>query len=406
MAGVPDDVAAGVVRGMGAFIRAVPAAELPPKLKRFKRFDRPQALAAQKDALLAVLDSDELTRARIGEWMAAGKLPLTKREKEILRLVATRPDGWEHSLAALSDADPGGTSAPPRPAKDYAGLLAKEKERTAKVKDELRRERDAIADALTVEKARSAELDKELDAARKEVAAVRSEAAEVERLAASALRDAERTERKSRSAIERASEKEKALKDELRSLRRELRRAQETQAKAKAGETEARPTRARSRAAAPARRTGQRPRLRVPKGRLETDPETLDEWLAAPDVHLLVDGYNVTKAEGGFGGVDLALQRRRLIEGVGKLARKKKARATIVFDGSDVPPGTSRRPRGPAGVEYSSPGEIADDHLIALLEGLDARPVVVATNDRELQHRAAALGATVATSNQLLALIR
>jgi predicted RNA-binding protein with PIN domain len=57
-------------------------------------------------------------------------------------------------------------------------------------------------------------------------------------------------------------------------------------------------------------------------------------------------------------------------------------------------------------IEYSRPDEIADDHLIAKLEELPASPVIVATNDRELQQRSAALGATIATSDQLLALIR
>jgi rRNA-processing protein FCF1 len=57
-------------------------------------------------------------------------------------------------------------------------------------------------------------------------------------------------------------------------------------------------------------------------------------------------------------------------------------------------------------VEYST-GEIADDHLIARLEGLPVdNPVVFVTNDRELQRRAAALGATIATPSQLLALAR
>jgi predicted RNA-binding protein with PIN domain len=144
----------------------------------------------------------------------------------------------------------------------------------------------------------------------------------------------------------------------------------------------------------------------VPKGRYEDAPETLEAWLEAPGVHLLVDGYNVTKAEGGFGDIELVQQRQRLVHEVTRLIRRKGARATVIFDGSNVPPGTSRRSRGPVYVEYSRPTEIADDHLIAKLGDLPPDPVVVATNDRELQGRAAALGATVATSNQLLGLIR
>jgi predicted RNA-binding protein with PIN domain len=143
----------------------------------------------------------------------------------------------------------------------------------------------------------------------------------------------------------------------------------------------------------------------VPPGRLPEDPETLDEWLV-PGVWLLVDGYNVTKAEGGFGNLSLASQRDRLVDEVRRLATRKRLRATVVFDGSKVPPGTRRLERGPVAVEYSSPDEVADDHLVAMLEAAPADPAVLVTNDRDLQERAGALGATIATSQQLLALIR
>ena len=77
----------------------------------------------------------------------------------------------------------------------------------------------------------------------------------------------------------------------------------------------------------------------------------------------------------------------------------------IVFDGSEVAPGAARRMRGGVVVEYSKPSESADDHIVALLEATEGAAILT-TNDRDLQDRAAALGATIATSNQLLALIR
>jgi predicted RNA-binding protein with PIN domain len=143
----------------------------------------------------------------------------------------------------------------------------------------------------------------------------------------------------------------------------------------------------------------------VPKGRFEDAPETLGEWLR-PGVTLIVDGYNVTKAERGFGELELEVQRDRLIEETEKLARRKKVQGTIVFDGSEVPPGTSRRRKGTVRVEFSAPDEIADDHIVALIEAMPPDPVVVVTNDRELQERARSLGATIARSDQLLALIK
>jgi predicted RNA-binding protein with PIN domain len=135
------------------------------------------------------------------------------------------------------------------------------------------------------------------------------------------------------------------------------------------------------------------------------DPQTLAEWLAAPDVRLVVDGYNVTKAEGGYGDLPLERQRERLIDEVRSLVARGGVPTVIVFDGSEVMPGAARRMRGGVVVEYSKPSESADDHIIALLEATEG-PTIVTTNDRDLQDRAAALGATIATSDQLLALIR
>ncbi|HEY7875734.1 MAG TPA: NYN domain-containing protein [Actinomycetota bacterium] len=406
MASLPPDVAATVVRAVGAYIRATSAAELPPKLKRFKSFDRPRSLAPHKDALLDVLDDDVLTRARISEWMSDGRPPLSKDERGILALAVDRPDGWAGSLAAYATKkERPRTATKKRPADDAA--VAREKERTARAKEETRRVREEARDEVRAARARAADLEKQLATARTEAQELRARVAEAEKKVTTTERAAERIERKARAAAEKAVAKEKAAREELRaarreleSVRRELRHARERLERAS---KPTRPAPKSGRTTAP-RPRAERRRLHAPKGRLETDPQTLDEWLSIDGVQLLVDGYNVTKAEGGFGGADLETQRRRLIEGVGTLARKKGIRATIVFDGSDVAPGTSRGPRAPVKVEYSR-SETADDHLVARLESLSGA-VVVTTNDKELQHRAAALGATIATSNQLLALIR
>lgn len=142
------------------------------------------------------------------------------------------------------------------------------------------------------------------------------------------------------------------------------------------------------------------------KGLTGEDPRTLEGWLKAKNLHVLVDGYNVTKSKGGFGDLELPKQRQRLVQELNSVARKRGVKVTIVFDGSHVPPGSARLAKGPAVVEYSRPDEIADDHLVALLEKLPAYPVLVVTDDRELRDRAARRGATIAGSKQLLALIR
>src|SRR6266545_3507226 len=63
------------------------------------------------------------------------------------------------------------------------------------------------------------------------------------------------------------------------------------------------------------------------------DPARLDQLLALPKAHLIVDGYNVTKT--GFPEISLEQQRSRLISGLGGLAAQTRAEITAVFDGAE-----------------------------------------------------------------------
>ena len=53
-----------------------------------------------------------------------------------------------------------------------------------------------------------------------------------------------------------------------------------------------------------------------------------------PQVHLIIDGYNVTKT--GYGDLPLSDQRSRLVSGVGVLHAQTKAEVTVVFDGAEL----------------------------------------------------------------------
>ena len=57
------------------------------------------------------------------------------------------------------------------------------------------------------------------------------------------------------------------------------------------------------------------------------DPARLDQLLALPRAHLVVDGYNVTKR--GFGEMSLEQQRKRLITGLGGIAAQTGAEVTV-----------------------------------------------------------------------------
>ncbi|HEX2239577.1 MAG TPA: hypothetical protein VHJ82_00320 [Actinomycetota bacterium] len=98
---LPDDVAATLARGVGAYVRTTSLADLPTALKRFKRFaSTEKGLVPHRRALLSALE-DEPTRALIGEWLGE-KPPLPKRDVELLRLAVSRPEGWADELRGTS----------------------------------------------------------------------------------------------------------------------------------------------------------------------------------------------------------------------------------------------------------------------------------------------------------------
>ena len=393
---LPAASAGAIARALGAYLRAKPAAELPARLRRYQHF-RSKALSAHRDELLAALDDDGL-RARVVEWLDT-KPTLPKEEAALLRLAAERTDGWIEQLSGQAPKKPTRTKSAP----DQKALLERERERAKKAREETKRVRDQaqrserdlkseiarVKADLVAEKARGRALDKELSAVTSDAKQLRAQM--------------ERERRKSRAEIAKVKQSGDGDKRELKGVRRELQQKERQLAKLEERIAQLSvPKKPSARKQTP---KGLRRRLPVPKGRLEDAPETLEAWLETPHVHLLIDGYNATMAEGGFGNLDLAAQRDRLIAEVGKLARKRGIEASIVFDGSDVVAG-ARRGRKPVTVHYSAPDEIADDRLIALLEKMPKDPVVVVTSDRELQNRSKRLGATVATSRQFLSLLR
>lgn len=410
---LPKDVGTSLVRGVGAFIRAVPPQELPPALRRFQGF-RPQTLLKHQDTLIGALDDADL-RATILDWLNEMKPSLPKDDLEALQIAARRDDGWELELAARS------TPAEPRPQADpsqrvasaidrAASAIEKEKEKARRAREDLKRakedarkERDAQASQITG-------LKKELAEAATRNHEARGANDALVRAAATAKADADRSVRKAARALEKAEEDAAKARGELKDARRALTAALKAgdRLAARVEALEARLERLATvpaHAGEPKRKGKGRTPLPVPKGRLPSDPQTLDEWLSAPGVRLLIDGYNVTMAKGGFGDLRLETQRERLVTELTTLVAMKQVPTTVVFDGKDVGRHPARGKKGPVRVQYSK-DEIADDHLVAVVQRSPGTPVVVVTSDRELRGRVEELGANVATSPQLLALIR
>lgn len=135
-------------------------------------------------------------------------------------------------------------------------------------------------------------------------------------------------------------------------------------------------------------------------GRVE-DPAGLDRLLTLRAVHLVVDGYNVTKT--GYPELTLAEQRERLVGQLAALAARTGAEVTVVFDGAAVVSVTTTTPRG-VRVLFSAPGVPADDVVRALVSAEpEGRPVVVVTSDRALADLVRQSGARPVPSAVLLA---
>jgi len=120
---------------------------------------------------------------------------------------------------------------------------------------------------------------------------------------------------------------------------------------------------------------------------------------------LLVDGYNVAKLR--WPDQPVAEQRRRLVDALGQLVARTGVEVRAVFDGAEqVEPPAPPEPRRLVRVSFSPPGVEADDVIIDLVPTVPLhRPVVVASSDNRVRTEAAARGANVVSSSQLLAVL-
>ena len=398
---LPPDVTALLVKGVGAYLRQSAQLDLPTRLRRFRGFTD-KSLMRHTPELLGVLE-DEAQRTLIDQWLKEGKAAVSKKVSAALLVAARREEGWVEELRGMSEVTgPVGEPGASRSDKTLEKTAEREKAKAVKAREELRALREEAAAASKEAKAETARLQKEISQLESELKATSDRLRDVEKSLAKSEETADREVRRARKDADEAEKSALRLKEEARVLRKENEELRTELARASATPRKKPPAKKKT----PLEPSGPRKPLPVPKGRYEDAPETLDEWLGAQRVHLVVDGYNVSKAPGGYGDLSLEMQRERVIDEVGKLATRRKVAATIVFDGSeDVAPRPARAGRSPVKVEYSK-AEIADDHIVALVERLPTYPLVLVTNDRELQERARAHGATVATSNQLLALFR
>lgn len=402
MSEIPKEAVPALLRGLAQYVRATTPSELPPVLGPVKRSAQtPKGLTRHRATLLKALEEDAF-RAQVGQWLSRNKkLPLSKADLEIVKLAVDRPDGWAEALARLQPvaAKPKARSAQA----DMTDRIERERAATRKAKEEARKARDE-RDAVVAEQRRVTQgLASELSGARGRAASLEAKVRELERGIEKARNELERERRKARAALDKANAQ---IDDLKRKLKEERGRTRAAPRPADRGESAA-----PKRAAKPSPKVPRGPRrpLKAPKGRLEDEPETLAGWLDRDDVHLVVDGYNLTRNEASYGHLSLEAQRDRLLDLLKRFATQRKVDTTLVWDGGDVPPSSQRRRHGRLKVEFSQPGDEkdrADRHIVSLVKALPPVPVVVATSDRGLGKAVRDQGATVVKAEQLLALLR
>nr|WP_243653272.1 NYN domain-containing protein [Pseudonocardia endophytica] len=134
------------------------------------------------------------------------------------------------------------------------------------------------------------------------------------------------------------------------------------------------------------------------------DLASLDSLLALPAVHLVVDGYNVSKT--GYPDLPLADQRTRLVTQLAALRSRTGIEITVVFDGAAVVAAPLHGTRG-VRVLFSEPDVLADDVVRDLVAAEPrGRPLLVATSDQEVVRSVRRRGAHTVPSAVLLQRLR
>ncbi|WP_059009636.1 NYN domain-containing protein [Streptomyces specialis] len=423
---LPERVRHRVILLAGDSFAGMTIAELPVTLRQYARFTPSRRVKFGGSAMAAALENDTVFRQRVAARLRAAEPELADAVEQGSPPPAADP--VEGAAAAFG-------LRPPRWAKPVAAA-GEEAQRAQAERAEQEREREVarlreeLAQTQAAARADGERLRAELDLARKEADAVHRKL----RSAVSDVRRGEATARKLRAELEEAraeaASARAAADGEARRLRARLAQAE---AALEAGRKAVREGRGiedmrlrllldtvldaaqglrRELALPPARLRpaqtvdavepgGMTPQDVAQRALAEDDPALLDQLLALPQAHLVVDGYNVTKT--GYPALPLEKQRLRLLGGLAVLAAQTGAEMTCVFDGAELAaPVLVTPPRG-VRVLFSRPGQTADELIRQLVRAEPrGRPLVVVSSDREVADGVAGAGARPVASALLV----
>jgi len=405
---LPEPVRQRITVLAAAALPGLPADEMPAQMRKVARFAPNRRARLGGREIAAQLAADPLFRQRVsgrvvtdtgdlGAAVASGMAPAAADPVEVAALAyLARPEGWRELVDAAGHAV--------RAEADSAAIAAQLRDAEQRA---ARAEHDRAVAKVEADKLRD-----ELARVREELGQLREES----RATAKALREAQAAQKRASDLL--ATEKGRASRiaaDHDAEVRRMKTRLAEAEALAATGKAAAKDARAADDARlwllietigqaasglrrelalnpadkmpadyvadASADRPGTPERSQA-RAQDTDDPGRLDQLLALPRAHLIVDGYNVTKR--GFAEMSLEQQRKRLVTGLGGIAAQTGDEVTVVFDGAERVHGLPPAPRG-VRVLFSRKGDTADELIRQLVRGEPAgRPIVVISSDREV----------------------
>ncbi|MGW3953722.1 NYN domain-containing protein [Streptomyces sp. NPDC004752] len=423
---LPDGVRRRVVQIVSDGFGGLTIGELPSQLRQYARFAPNRRAKFAGNAMAAALESDPLFRQRIGEKLReaqpelsgaldSGSPPPAADPLDVAAAAyVLRPAGWVKLVAAAGEeAQRADAERADEESRAELERLSAELERT---RDHTRAETERLRAELESAKREAESLHRKLRAALSDVkrgdAALRKAQSEIEAVRAEAQAQVSAAESETRRLKARLGEVEAALEASRRAAREgrsvedmRVRLLLDTVLDAAQGlrrELALPPVSVRPAetvdAVEPGRMT---PKDIAARALSEHDPAVLDQLLALPQAHLVVDGYNVTKT--GYPQMPLEKQRLRLLGQLSQLAAQTGAEVTCVFDGAELAaPVLLAPPRG-VRVLFSKPGVTADELIRQLVRAEPpGRPVIVASTDREVADGVARAGARPVASAMLL----
>ncbi|MZE70649.1 NYN domain-containing protein [Streptomyces sp. SID5789] len=423
---LPDGVRRRVVQIVSDGFGGLTLAELPAQLRQYARFAPNRRAKFAGNAMAAAVESDPLFRQRIGEKfrdaepelagaLEAGSPPPAADPLDVAAAAyVLRPHGWVKLVTAAGEEAQRADAE--RADEESRAELERLHEELARAREHTRTETERLRAELDSAKKETETLHRKLRSALSDVkrgeAALRKVQAEMDTVRTEGQTQVSAAESESRRLKTRLGEAEAAL-EATRKAAREGRSVEDMRVRllldtlldATQGlrrELALPPVSVRPAetvdAVEPGRMT---PKDIAARALSENDPAILDQLLALPQAHLVVDGYNVTKT--GYPQMPLEKQRLRLLGQLSQLAAQTGAEMTCVFDGAELAaPVLLAPPRG-VRVLFSKPGVTADELIRQLVRAEPpGRPVIVVSTDREVADGVARAGARPVASVVLL----